>query len=183
MGPVGYLVVGPESSGTRMTAGLLRAAGCRPVAIVGRDDGPDVPLDGHPPLVRRSMPHGGRWWTIEEMLAALEVQEVRAVVTMRDWFAMVESQVARRLAPDAEAGFGAVRRAYSEILTGLVAASVPFVLSSYEAMVARPDYGARLLEFLGLPAAALETYDGNAKWYVGDDPKARIAAYEALAPE
>lgn len=173
-------MVGPESSGTRLTAGLLRAAGCRPVAIVGRDDGPDVPLEGQPPLVRRSMPHGDRWWTIEEMLAALEVDEVHAVVTMRDWFAMAESQVARRLAADVDAAFANIRRAYREIFTGLASAAVPFFVSSYEAMVTKRDYGLRLLELLELPAATLETYDGNAKWYAEADREARIAAHETL---
>ena len=165
MGRLGYLLLGPESSGTKLTGALLRAAGCRSVAVAGNDDGPELPLDGHPPLLRRSMPHDRCWFAVAELLGELEVDQVQAIVTGRDWFAMAESQVARGLTPDRETAFANIRRAYREIWPALTEAGVPFVLSSYEALVSRPDYAHRLLEFLGLPRASLETYDGNEKWY------------------
>ncbi len=183
MGPVGYLVVGPESSGTKLTAALLRAAGCRSTAIIGGDDGPELPLDGRPPLVRRSLPHDYEWWSIEDLVALLDVDQIHAVVTTRDWFAMADSQVVRGLTPDTATSFANIRRAYGAIFTGLAAASLPFFLSSYEAMVSRPDYAPRLLEFLGLPRASLPTYDGNAKWFEwhaeGVDRETRMAEYDA----
>ncbi len=165
MGKTGYLVVGPESSGTKMTAELLRTAGCRSVAIIGDDDGPELPLDGRVPLLRRSLPHGRRWIPVAEMLTLLDVDEVHAVVTTRDWVAMVDSQIARTLAPDRGSALARVRRAYAEIFTTLAERSVPFVLSSYEAMVSEPRYAPRLLDLIGLPAASVDTWNANDKWY------------------
>jgi hypothetical protein len=41
----GYLVVGPESSGTKLTAELLRRAGCRSAATDGGGDGSQLAFD------------------------------------------------------------------------------------------------------------------------------------------
>jgi hypothetical protein len=170
MGKTGYLVVGPESSGTKMTAQLLRTAGCRSVAIIGCDDGPELPLDGRVPLLRRSLPHGARWIPVAEMVTLLDVDEVQAVVTTRDWVAMVDSQVARTLARDRGSALASVRRAYAEIFTTLAERSVPFVISSYEAMVSEPRYAPRLLDLIGLPAASVDTWNANDKWYGVERP-------------
>ena len=162
---VGYLVVGPESSGTRLVAELLRTAGCRSVAIIGHHDGPELPRDGRPPLVRRSLPHDFEWFAIPDLVRLLDTADAYAVVTTRDWFAMAESQVSRQLARDLDMAFANIRRAYRDIFTGLAELEIPFIVSSYEAMVAESRYGRRLLEALGLPAAAVDTYEGNSKWY------------------
>jgi hypothetical protein len=161
----GYLVVGPESSGTRLTARLLAAAGCRLVAIVGEDDGPALPLDGHLPLIRRSIPHACEWPSMRELRALLCTERVQAVVTTRDWFAMAESQVRHGHTPDVETSHANIRRAYGEIFSGLVDVGVPYVASSYESLVCERGYGPRLLTLVGLPPASVATYDGNAKWY------------------
>ncbi len=164
----GYLVVGPESSGTRLTAELLRQAGCRSVAIAGDHDGPELPRDGRPPLVRRSLPHDFEWFAIRDLARLLGTPAVYAVVTTRDWFAMAESQVSRQLARDLDVAFANIRRAYRDIFTGVAELDLPFIVSSYEAMVAERRYGVRLLQALGLPAAAVDTYEANSKWYGGE---------------
>jgi hypothetical protein len=163
----GYLVVGPESSGTRLTVRLLSAAGCRLVEIVGDDDGPELPLDGHRPVIRRSIPHACEWPTMRELVSLVPAERVHAVVTTRDWFAMAESQVGNGHTPDVETSHANIRRAYGEIFSGLVAAGVPYVASSYESLVREPSYAPRLLALLGLPPASVAMYDGNAKWYAG----------------
>jgi hypothetical protein len=165
----GYLIVGPESSGTKLTAELLRRAGCRSVAIVGGDDGPELPLDGHPPLLRRSFPHGHDWLTVRQLVELLGTDDVQVVITTRDWFTMVDSQVARRLAADRETAFGNIRRAYHDIFNGVSELRLPYLVSSYEALTAQPRYAERLLHALGLPPASVECYEANAKWY-GDAP-------------
>ncbi|HEV7898719.1 MAG TPA: hypothetical protein VGP31_12835 [Planosporangium sp.] len=165
----GFLLVGPESSGTKLTAELLRRAGCRSVEIVGGDDGPELPLDGHPPLVRRSFPHGADWLTVTQLVALLGAEDVQVVVTTRDWFTMVDSQVARGLATDRETALANVRRAYRDIFTGICELGLPYLLSSYEALTSQPRYAERLLRTLGLPPASVECYEANAKWY-GDAP-------------
>jgi hypothetical protein len=170
----GFLLIGPESSGTKLTAELLRRAGCRSVEIVGGDDGPQLPADGRPPLVRRSFPHGFEWFTVRQLVALLDAEDVDAedvqvVITTRDWFTMADSQVNRRLAADRETAFANIRRAYRDIFTGVCELGLPYLVSSYEALTAQPRYGQRLLQALGLPSAAVECYEANAKWY-GDTP-------------
>jgi hypothetical protein len=165
----GFLLVGPESSGTKLTAELLRRAGCRSVEIVGGDDGQDLPVDGHPPLVRRSFPHGPHWFTVRQLVALLGAEDVQVVITTRDWFTMIDSQVGRGLAADRDTAFANIRRAYRDIFAGVAELGLLYVLSSYEALTAQPRYAERLLQTLGLPLAAVEVYEANAKWY-GDAP-------------
>ncbi len=163
----GYLVVGPESSGTRLTGRLLTAAGCRLIEIVGDDDGPELPLDGHPPAIRRSIPHAREWPSVGALAALLPAERVAVVVTTRDWFAMAESQVRRGHTPDLDTAHANIRRAYAEIFSELADAGMTYVASTYESLVREPDYGTRLLRLLGLPPASIATYDANLKWYAG----------------
>jgi hypothetical protein len=165
----GFLLVGPESSGTKLTAELLRRAGCRSVQIVGGDDGPDLPLDGRPPLVRRSFPHGVEWFTVRQLVALIDAADIQVVITSRDWFTMVDSQVARGLAADRGTAADKIRRAYREIFAGVAELGLPYLLSSYEALTSQPRYAERLLQTLDLPPASVECYEANAKWY-GDGP-------------
>ena len=181
-------MVGPESSGTKLTAELLRRAGCRSVAMVGGDDGEPSPLDGHPPLVRRSFPHGRCWPVVRDLVAELGVPDVQAVVTSRDWFTMADSQVNRRLVADQAMAIAHIRRAYQEIFAGLAELGLSFVVSSFEAFTAQPAYAVRLLNVLGLPAASVATYDANSKWYegvsatTGPPPRAWTAGQPDPAP-
>jgi hypothetical protein len=160
-----FLVVGPESSGTKLTASLLRAAGCRSVAVIGGDDGREGPLEGAPAVLRRSFPHGRRWPVFTELVAAIGGADTQVVVTTREWFAMASSQVDRSLAPDRESALRNIRRAYAEIMGGIDTCLLPFVFCTYEALVERPPYQLRLLDLLGLEPADIATFDANSKWY------------------
>ena len=165
----GYLVLGAESSGTRATARLLEAAGCRSVAIVGDDDAKEQPLDGHPPLITRSVRRGqdpgmvNQWRDIRELLELLDAERVLAIVTMRDWFAMARSQAHRRRVPSIEEAYRNMSHAYKVIFLGLAAEKVPYVVSSYESLVGRPGYSEQLLTLIGLPPASVSTLDGVAE--------------------
>jgi hypothetical protein len=77
--------------------------------------------------------------------------------------------VNRRLAADRETAFTNIRRAYRDIFAGVGELGLPYVVSSYEALTTQPRYAERLLEALGLPPAAVECYEANAKWY-GEKP-------------
>src|SRR6266540_4276722 len=102
-----YLVLGPESSGTRFVTKLLIDAGC-----LGdgdheqRLDKPGdqsrelleealLPHDETPIVWRRSYPHGGQWVDISQAVGQLRRKgyDVHAVVTTRDWFPMIQSQL------------------------------------------------------------------------------------------
>ena len=163
----GYLVLGAESSGTTATARLLEAAGCRSVAVVGDDDGEEQPLDGHPPLITRSVRRGQdpgmvhKWRDIRELLKLLDADKVLAIVTMRDWFAMARSQAHRGRVPTIEEAYRNMSYAYKVIFLGLAAEKVPYIVSSYESLVGRPGYAEQLLPLVGLPPAGVTTLDGT----------------------
>jgi hypothetical protein len=154
---MGYLVLGPESSGTNVTRDLLRAGGCRLLD--------DEPPDARPPLVRVSLPYAREWPSIPALVSALKAHEVWGVVTTRDVFAMAESQVAAGHVTDLDLAFRNIRRAYVYAFQALGALQLPFVVSSYESLTTQEGYGDRLLATIGLQPARVATYDGNRKWY------------------
>ena len=164
-----FLVLGPESSGTRLWTRILIGAGCF------GDDGDVQRIDSGIPdesmvVWRRSIPHGRKWPAIPMITTDLRIAgyHVAALVTTRDWYAATQSQVAAGHVPNADAGRANLQRAYPFITGALTSNRVPYVMASYEALVQRPD---RFLQWvsvqlglgLGLPDGGV--YDGNAKWY------------------
>jgi hypothetical protein len=158
----GFIVLGPESSGTSLTRDLLRAGGCRLLD--------DEPPDGRPPLVRVSLPYALEWPAIPALVSALKVHEVWGVVTTRDSFATAESQVAHGHVTDLDLAFRNIRRAYLYAFQALATLQLPFVVSSYESLTTEEGYRDRLLAILGLQPAKVATYDGNRKWYHPEAP-------------
>lgn len=162
------LVLGPESSGTRMMTKVLIAAGCDGDGdAVQRWD--DIIPTGELIVWRRSVPHAGRWPDIAQMVKALRAAEydVSAIVTSRAWWPMAQSQVRRRHVWKLADAYEHLRLAYPHIFMALAEAQVPFVVSSYEDIVARPIKAfAALLNQIGLTVPDnLYVYDGNQKWY------------------
>jgi hypothetical protein len=179
-----YLVVGPESSGTRFLTQLLVDAGC--FGDGGHDQRLDkqgdpsralveetqLPKDDTPIVWRRSYPRGGQWVELSKPIAQLRGKgyEVWVVVATRDWFPMIRSQMKEHAHVKDEAiGHENVRKAYRTIFEHLPK-DVPFVMASYES-IARYRRRAirRLLEALHLirPRLVNKITDGNAKWYEG----------------
>lgn len=167
-----FLVLGAESTGTRLVTRLLLASGC-----VGDGDhvqrwDSETPTD---PLVvwRRSIPHNKVWPDIGGMADSLRAlgYDVSAIVTSRDWSAAVPSQVAIGHVPDAETALRQTRAAYPYIFAALLRHGIPYVLASYESLVTRPEAIGRLCDLLGLPRAEHEdVVDGNEKWFSGPEP-------------
>lgn len=164
-----YLVLGPESSGTRCVTRLLLDAGCRGEA------GHEQPFDRNPPsgvspvVWRRSVPHGKKWPDITKMIDVLKANgyDVRAIVTTRDWHPAIESQLKARHVGSRKEARANLRRAYPFMFEHLARAGVPYWLVSYEALVARPrKVATKLMETLGLPVPEkIEIFDGNEKYY------------------
>ena len=162
-----YLVLGPESSGTRLMTRILIAGGCT------GDDGHaqrwDAKLpEGVSPIVwRRSVPHGGYWPDVERCIAALKVRgyQVTVVVTMRDWWAVIRSQVAVGHVESEEQALTNLRNAYRLIFSGLLAHPVDYVVVGYEGLAQRSETVlAWLSKRLGLARVAdVVIYNGNAK--------------------
>ena len=171
-----FLVVGPESSGTRFLTSILIAGGCR------GDSTHDQPFDNwqfanaDPIVWRRSFP-----WTEHHLWPNIELDllkplrkhgyaDIRAVVLARNWFSLWQSQVdpEKRHAADEAAALENIGLAYQEIFTQLARATLPFLVVTYEALVFYQDRAARsLLRKLGLneQAALPEFRPENEKYY------------------
>ena len=163
-----YLVTGPESSGTRLMTRALIAAGC--FGDAGHEQRLDGGIpDGTSPIVwRRSVPHKQRYPDLTRLVERLRTHEyvVQAVVTTRDWHAMLRSQVALGHTPDIGKARHRTRRAYLHIFKHLDALGVPYIVASYESLVQRPRRAlAAIAGELGLPAPVVDVYDGNEKWF------------------
>lgn len=177
-----YLVLGPESSGTRLVTKLLIDAGC--FGDGGHEQRLDkegdatkslieearLPQDG-PVVWRRSYPHGGSWVDISKAVVQLRRHgyKVTAVITTRDWFPMIRSQIKEHSGHvnRYDTGEQNAQKAYRKIFADLPA-DVPFVMASYDS-IGRFGRRAvrRLLERLGLrkPRLVSVIKDGNCKWY------------------
>lgn len=165
-----YLVLGPESSGTRLMTRLLIAAGCE-----GTDEHVQ-PWDSQTPTAplivwRRSLPHGGQWPDVQSLITRLQAAHysVTALVMSRDWHPMALSQIDNGHVADMAQAIDHVRRAYGLIFPALAATQTPFELVNFESLVARPQQAAaQLMTRLGLPVPeCVEVFDANVKHYGG----------------
>ncbi len=162
------LVLGPESSGTKLMTKILIAAGCDGDAT-GHQRWDTVDPESDLIVWRRSMPHDG-WWPdvagLVERMRKLEY-DVSAIVTTRSWHAMGRSQVHHGHTRDIGHSMHNLQMAYPRIFSGLSAAQVPYQMAHYENLVARPRHALReLLSPLGLQVPpGITVYDGNVKWY------------------
>lgn len=161
-----FLVLGPESSGTRLATQILLAAGCTGSAEHYQ------PLDRHPAegdlvVWRRSVPHAGEPLDLGRLLAKLHGYQVQVVVTVRDPVATRRSQIANGHSRTPEQADAKIRAAYVAIFGQLAAAELPYELLVYEALVLNPrEVQRELCSRLGLPAGEPVTVtDENAKWF------------------
>lgn len=161
-----YLVLGPESSGTRMMTEILIAAGC------DGDAGHEQRWDTESPtsdriVWRRSAPHGGGWPNIDGMVWELRRlgYSVFAIVLNRDWTAMAKSQ-GESWGHTFESAIRNIRSAYPHIFSDLRIKNVPYICVSYESLIQRgPQVLSPLFEILGgLDVPEFTVYDGNSKW-------------------
>jgi LPS sulfotransferase NodH len=161
-----YLVLGPESSGTRLMTRILIQAGC-----LGSDDHDQAfdqalpAADGRPIVWRRSVPHRREWPDIGLLVRLLREQgyEPQAVVMARDWYATARSQLDAGHVADIDMALANLQQAYQHIYQRV---SHCYVLVTYEGLVQRPIQTlAWLMPMLGLPVPQMRIYDANAKWY------------------
>jgi hypothetical protein len=148
---------------------ILVDAGC-----AGNDGHYDQPWDlgplAGPNIVwRRSFPHDKKWPDLAEMVDRLREAHygVQAVVTVRDPWAMVRSQVNAGHVLSERVAWANVEKAYRLIYGQLAALDLPALTVPYEALVARPaPVQQRLAQRLELPLTpAVNVIDANQKWY------------------
>lgn len=168
-----YLVLGPESTGTRLTTRILMTAGC-----LGSDqhaqiwDNSPFPPPSQSIVFRRSIPHNKTWPDISKIVQSLREKgyTVQAVVTARDWYATSKSQAKRHVKDQCEAYMN-LGKVYPHIFNALSKENVPYTLVTYESIIYNIDSINKLLEYLKLRALEkkelleLNIQNGNKKWY------------------
>lgn len=159
-----FVVCGPESAGNRLLAAHLQRAGCHGNASTEQDY---FPGKESPAFVIRSLPHGEEWPDLKALKRKLERRDYRVtfLVTVRDPFSLVRSQLARGHQDCAYKAIETVREAYRAALIG------DYYLVPYEALTQGYD---GFLGLLGLPRGTgglfidgepTKIQDGNKKHY------------------
>jgi len=169
---IAFLVLGAESSGTRLLTSILINAGCLGNAGHEQPFDKEIPAGKEHIVWRRSIPHGREWVDIEELIQKLQHKgyKVKALVTMREWYAGAHSQVKNNHAKSTEEAFTALPRAYRHIFKALINTNIPYEIVIYEALILHSEWvQKKLLNRQGIEMQkAINIYDGNIKYYQGD---------------
>lgn len=171
-----FLVYGPESSGTRLMRRILIAAGCEGAGDLEQDfDTFGLPPSSLHPLIvwGHSIPgHVARDWPPFDLhfkLCQTGGYDIVAIVMVRDWFAMAQSQIDHTHA-HAESLLQAIEttgRAYKYLFSALDKHNVPYLMISYDNLVKRPKWViGHLFGCLGLELQSEieKIKDGNSKY-------------------
>lgn len=133
-----FLVLGPESSGTRLATSILIAGGCYGSADHHQPFDHSPFGDLNPVVWRRSVPHAGEWLDLDSLMRKCTGRTVHAVITTRDWHSTVQSQIAAPHAQDAEESRRKIQQAYKGIFGELSRVRIPFTVLSYESLLLNP---------------------------------------------
>lgn len=161
-----FIVVGPESSGTRMLTKILMAGGC-----IG-DDSHFQPfdkvekIDGDPIVWRRSVPHNGRDLILADMLRKLPYHEVTVVVILRDWHCTELSQVSNKHVSEMETATKNIKDAVKTIFLQIAALGLDYAVFTYESFLLYPTLTQKFLfQRLGLNEDnCVNIRNENSKW-------------------
>lgn len=163
MGKKAFLVVGPESSGTKFVTKLFLKAGCE------GDPWHEQRLDHHDPdsdliVFRRSYPHGGRWPDLREIVNRFQRLgfEVRVVAIVRS---LQFTMASRRKHAGGDVRGRAVK-GFQQIGSQWAESGIDGVWITYEALVAHPKHTIHwLMDWCGLPIPkGVKIKDGNLKY-------------------
>jgi hypothetical protein len=173
-----FLVVGPESSGTRMVTDALIKAGVFGQATHAQEMD-NLDFSGRPEsiVLRRSVPHGNVWPDLTQIIRGMTAAgyAVTPIVTHRDKDFCIQSQL--RLARQLAAHHGVspqlvkestVRslfyRAYKHIFAHLSTCGAFPVICHYTSFVNNEEFRQLFFAQLGLPCPQLELYDADLKY-------------------
>ena len=119
-------------------------------------------------MIRRSLPHGGRWPDVEGMINALaEHGDVGIVITMRERSAMIASQMANGHVPGPNRAKANISHALAVLGVVMAGFTDSVYMLPYESLVLHPAETERaLLAWAGLDMVKyVPVYDGNTKYY------------------
>jgi hypothetical protein len=161
-----FIVMGPESTGTRVLTQILISAGC-----VG-DGGHKQRFDEHIPspeevgsdiVWRRSVPHFNAedMPTIKSMESRLEGYDVKILITSRSLYPAAKSQMNHRdHLSSLEQAYDRINEGYSYIFGQI--SEYDFTVVTYEGL-RRND--SKICEQIGIGEPDVDIYDGNEKYY------------------
>lgn len=161
-----FLILGPESSGTRLLAEILVKAGCRG-EYSHEQEFDKGSISGECIVWRRSVPHAQKHLPefSDEVEKKLRDYDVHVLVPTRGWHAMLMSQVRRGHVKGLDLAHKRTQRAYLDIFNFLGEVQWDFTVVSYEGLTHEPKYLDSLLDDLGLPGVDIELRDENSKHY------------------
>lgn len=168
-----FLVLGPESSGTRLFTRILIACGCSGSGAHKQPFDTELPKASGNIVWRRSFPHHQHWPDVSLMahkLRKLEY-EVVAVVTVRNFYQSELSQVKGHHPKTVTEAHSSMMQAYVMIFSGLTLAKVPFIVTTYEELILNPDKSIQVLaDRLGLSVVQPieDITNQNEKYYMED---------------
>jgi hypothetical protein len=178
-----FLICGPESSGNRLWARILVAAGCygdgSTVQRLDVELNKKIGAGNRPENIVwvRSYPHGSeeedRHWPdisyLRYLLNSVGYDRVYVLVPHRDIFCMASSQVNKRHVPNIQIAHQNIQTAMVMVATSLAVANMKGIQVSYESLVQHSlEYVNRLLAFVEMPLLGKlpeEIYDGNEPYY------------------
>lgn len=174
-----FLVVGPESSGTKLVTQILISNGCQGSATNDQHLWSAIQqrlsIEVDPLVLRLSFPHGLDMIDLSQLLWHMRCLGYwpRVLITVRDWWVIQQSQCDDHThAFSPEHSENKIMDAYLRIFAGLIHCRTPFRLVSYEALVTRPAKTMRkIVEWCGLdfrPELSVHVSDENKKWYDAD---------------
>jgi len=191
-----YMVIGGESSGTRLVTNLLIEGGCfgdsshsqrmddymKARFDVAERDIKEI-LKNQPIVFRRSFPHGNAWPVLKDLISPfvgfnlVGAADILFLVTVRNWFCAAKSAV-RIGHGEVKSEGGHLSRfklAYCNIFKQLEADFFNYYMVSYDELVARPYFSLQQLYKVAslkvdpsrMQGIATSIRDENNKWYFG----------------
>lgn len=172
----GYLVIGPESSGTRIVTKLLIEAGCKGDASHFQPfDNESLPPSLTPIVWRRSVPMGVQLPNLHKMIEEFKGAryEPHIIIVSRDIHATASSQVSHGHSPDYRTALDNISIAWSYIFSSISYLKNPntrFTIVNYESLVSGRAACNHILEILGLSLLTQEQWvtlwitNENCKW-------------------
>jgi len=156
-----FFILGPEGCGTYMLANAFVEAGC---IYCDKDDVEEFLKEQQPPriVLRRSLPHAGKWINPKEVIRQLERKyyNVEVLCILRDQYAAKRSVIARREI------YTPFEYEKAMQIIGLSLDSLGGRVISYEYFVLAPDYRRSIFFEFGLQEPKeMEFYDGNKQYY------------------
>lgn len=162
---VAYLILGYESSGTRMLTEVLVRAG-----IWGQythmQEMDDLIFKGRPNRIvfRRSLPHNRIWPNIVEIIERIRLTgyQVIPIVIVRDRYACARSQVRHKHVETLGEAYDHMNYAAGLILTTLCNYN-PIVIA-YEKFIDSVEYRKDFCSLIGIELPKMKFYNANTKY-------------------